>query len=171
MWPRSGWAGAADSAAGSAYERVQLAWRCHRTARHATGADPLWRIVRSSMNLPATIRPATLADAEALGDAHVRVWRWAYRGLMPDEVLERMRPERKGAGWRQDLSDGWIDAWVSEAGGATTAVLWVLSGNERAQTFYARLGWAPDGATGTFELPGGGLPQLRLRKRLDGRVP
>jgi ribosomal protein S18 acetylase RimI-like enzyme len=31
-------------------------------------------------------------------------------------------------------------------GGFTEAILWVLDGNERAQRFYQREGWTPDGA-------------------------
>jgi GNAT superfamily N-acetyltransferase len=53
-----------------------------------------------------------------MGDVHVRVWRWAYREQMPEEFLERMRPERRAEIWRADLADGWISAWVAEVDGA-----------------------------------------------------
>ena len=49
--------------------------------------------------------------------------------------------------------------------GVEVAMLWVLTGNQRARSFYARLGWEPDGATGEYDVPGAALPQLRLRKR------
>lgn len=55
--------------------------------------------------------------------------------------------------------------------GASLAVLWVLTGNERAQGFYARLGWAVDGATGDYEVPGAAIPQLRMRKPLRSAAP
>lgn len=171
------------------------------------------------MTAPAHVRRAVLGDAEALGDVHVRVWRWAYQGQMPDEHLARMRPERRAEIWRRDLTEGWIDTWVAEIDGAVVgfagtaptrdrdlppataelvminvleehsgqgvgralmeaveehwrrigaeaAVLWVLTGNHRARSFYARLGWTPDGATGEYEVPGAAIPQLRLRKHL-----
>jgi len=35
-----------------------------------------------------SIRLATLADAEALSALHVRAWRSAYRGLLPDDLLD-----------------------------------------------------------------------------------
>ena len=34
------------------------------------------------------IRPAALADAEAMALAHVRSWRETYRGLLPPDVLD-----------------------------------------------------------------------------------
>ena len=37
-----------------------------------------------------TIRPASVADAEALARLHVRSWQWAYRGQLPDEFLDHM---------------------------------------------------------------------------------
>ena len=32
-----------------------------------------------------TVRPATVADAPAMGRLHVRAWQAAYRGHMPDD--------------------------------------------------------------------------------------
>lgn len=172
------------------------------------------------MTADVSVRRVTLADADALGDVHVRVWRWAYRDHMPDAFLARMRPERRAEIWRANLTEGWITAWVAEidgvivgfagtaptrdedippetaelvminvledhAGqgvgrtlmqtaeehwrkiGARAAVLWVLADNERARAFYTRLGWEPDGASGTYEVPGAALPTVRLAKRLD----
>ncbi len=172
------------------------------------------------MKQQVRIRRAVVADAEALGAVHVRVWRWAYRDHMPEEFLARMRPERRAEIWRANLTEDWITAWVAEidgivvgfagtaptrdedippetaelvminvleehAGqgvgralmetverhwhgiGAEAAVLWVLADNDRARAFYTRLGWVPDGATGTYEVPGAAIPQLRMAKRLD----
>jgi ribosomal protein S18 acetylase RimI-like enzyme len=46
----------------------------------------------------ATVRAAVPADAEEMAHVHVRSWQVAYRGLMPDAVLdgldERLRAER-----------------------------------------------------------------------------
>ncbi len=44
-----------------------------------------------------TIRRATPDDAKEIADVHVRSWQVAYRGLLPDEVIEHMvagRPAR-----------------------------------------------------------------------------
>ena len=60
----------------------------------------------------ATIRPATVQDAPALGRLNVRVWQVAYGlpvraaacGQMPDEHLDGLRPEERAAGWERGLS-------------------------------------------------------------------
>jgi ribosomal protein S18 acetylase RimI-like enzyme len=39
---------------------------------------------------PVIIRPATIDDAPAIAEAHVRSWQWAYRGQLPDDYLDRM---------------------------------------------------------------------------------
>ena len=59
----------------------------------------------------ATIRPATVQDAPALGRLNVRVWQVAYGlpvraaacGQMPDEHLDGLRPEERAAGWERGL--------------------------------------------------------------------
>ncbi|HET8616410.1 MAG TPA: GNAT family N-acetyltransferase [Actinomycetales bacterium] len=50
--------------------------------------------------------------------------------------------------------------------GRTDATLWVLAGNERAAAFYARHGWAPDGATKTDWRDDVRLDELRYRRSL-----
>jgi GNAT superfamily N-acetyltransferase len=51
----------------------------------------------------ARVRLATPDDAEAIADIHVRGWRSAYRGLVPDAVLDGLSLERRAAGWRQTI--------------------------------------------------------------------
>lgn len=53
------------------------------------------------------IRRARLSDAAAIGSVHVAAWRSAYPGILPDEVLMRLSPERQ-AGYY----DGMIRAGV-----------------------------------------------------------
>ena len=89
------------------------------------------------MSAPIAVRRAVATDAEALGDVHVRVWRWAYRDLMPDQYLARMRPERRAERWRADLEEGWITAWVAEQEGGVVGF---------AGSAPARDGDAPPGA-------------------------
>jgi ribosomal protein S18 acetylase RimI-like enzyme len=50
-----------------------------------------------------TVRPATVADAPAMGRLHVRAWRAAYRGQMPDGYLDGLRAEERAAGWERAL--------------------------------------------------------------------
>jgi GNAT superfamily N-acetyltransferase len=51
------------------------------------------------------IRPARPADAEAVAQVHVASWRHAYRGLIPDDYLDRLSVEDREAMWRGAFAD------------------------------------------------------------------
>ncbi|MEV4344764.1 GNAT family N-acetyltransferase [Actinoplanes sp. NPDC049596] len=44
-------------------------------------------------------------DAEALAEVHVRTWQTAYRGLVPQDHLDRMDPSTRRDGWRRRIQD------------------------------------------------------------------
>jgi ribosomal protein S18 acetylase RimI-like enzyme len=50
------------------------------------------------------IRDAVVADARAMGHLHVRAWQSAYRGVMPDEYLDRLVAEERVEMWHSRLS-------------------------------------------------------------------
>jgi GNAT superfamily N-acetyltransferase len=50
-------------------------------------------------------RDATVADARAIAEVHVAAWRWVYRGLMPDTLLDALSIDEREAMWREGLSD------------------------------------------------------------------
>jgi ribosomal protein S18 acetylase RimI-like enzyme len=50
------------------------------------------------------IHEAVRADAAAIAGVHVRAWRAAYRGLMPDDVLDALSPEARRAQWDEGLA-------------------------------------------------------------------
>lgn len=50
------------------------------------------------------IRPATPADAHGIAVVHVRGWQEAYRGLLPQPVLDDLSITDRTEGWRQILS-------------------------------------------------------------------
>lgn len=50
------------------------------------------------------VRDATPDDARAVAEVHVRTWQAAYRGLVPDDYLDRLSVERRETGWRDTLS-------------------------------------------------------------------
>ncbi|MEV6625832.1 GNAT family N-acetyltransferase [Amycolatopsis sp. NPDC051106] len=154
-----------------------------------------------------TIRAATVADATAIGEVHVRSWQAAYAGLIPADFLARLSAESRAASWARRIGDGgpvlvaeedgviagfaaygdarlyalyllpgyWgrglgralHDRVVEEMSG-DSAVLWVLSTNERAKAFYVRQGWVDDGATQTETIDEGRvtLEETRFRLRL-----
>ncbi|MGW0228413.1 N-acetyltransferase family protein [Actinopolymorpha singaporensis] len=62
------------------------------------------------------VRPPVLADADALGEVHVRVWREAYPGLMPQEYLDQLDPRRSAERWRATLTDGSAEQLVRLVG-------------------------------------------------------
>jgi GNAT superfamily N-acetyltransferase len=53
-----------------------------------------------------TIRTATIDDARALAEVHVASWLAAYRGLVPDDVLDAQSVEARAAQWDEWLRKG-----------------------------------------------------------------
>lgn len=51
-----------------------------------------------------TIRPAELADADAIASVHVRAWQEAYRGLVPQPYLDGLDVGERTALWRSILT-------------------------------------------------------------------
>ncbi len=73
-------------------------------------------------------------------------------------------PDLQGSGVAQRLHAALLDDFT--AWGCTTAELWVLDGNERAQAFYRRLGWVHDGERDTHAIGGVDVSILRYRLSL-----
>jgi GNAT superfamily N-acetyltransferase len=53
----------------------------------------------------ASVRPATLADADAIGLVHVRSWQSAYRGKIPQDHLDGLDPARRAEIWRRIVEE------------------------------------------------------------------
>jgi ribosomal protein S18 acetylase RimI-like enzyme len=51
-----------------------------------------------------TIRLATERDIEAIAALHVASWKSAYRGIVPDEVLDRLTTEARVRDWTEWLA-------------------------------------------------------------------
>ena len=83
------------------------------------------------MNTDLTLRPATLADATAMGDIHVDS-REANLGSMPPLVYPREAVHR----WMQSRLDGESVGWVAERDGAVLGYL-VLTGDWLDDLFLA----------------------------------
>ena len=54
-----------------------------------------------------TIRYADSNDAKILGEIHSASWREAYKGIIPDEILNSFTPERRESYFQRALSEGW----------------------------------------------------------------
>ena len=159
------------------------------------------------------IRPARVADAQALAEVHVRAWQAAYRELLPAEFLAGLSISDRAERWHarlaeerppettavaelggelvgfastgrsrdDDLAD-WLElntiyllptAWGTGIAGRLLAAalaedrryfLWVFRDNQRAQAFYRKAGFVPDGTTKTIPLGGRTLTELRYRR-------
>jgi len=53
-----------------------------------------------------TIRTATIDDARAIAEVHVASWLAAYRGLVPDDVLDARTVQTRTAQWDEWLRKG-----------------------------------------------------------------
>jgi GNAT superfamily N-acetyltransferase len=119
------------------------------------------------------IRPATEADAAAIGAVHARAWAETYPALLPAEVLERMSdPSRRAAQWR-----GWLAA-PPAVGGTDVAFLGgaVVGFVSSAPAREAALGAAGE-ITGLYLLAavqrrglGRALMAAAARRLLDGGI-
>ena len=70
------------------------------------------------MGAGTTIRLASIADADQIAAVHVRAWRWAYRGLVPDASLASLSAEERARAWRAWYEES-VEAltWVAEERG------------------------------------------------------
>jgi ribosomal protein S18 acetylase RimI-like enzyme len=66
-----------------------------------------------AMRAAVTIREAAADDARAIAEVHVRSWRWAYRGHLPDETLDALDVDEQEARWRKLGSDPSITVLVA----------------------------------------------------------
>jgi ribosomal protein S18 acetylase RimI-like enzyme len=75
------------------------------------------------------MRPANADDARAIAGVHVRAWRSAYRGLMPDAFLDGLSLEERARGWRRRLEAHDAHTLVATENGAIVG--FVTSGQSR----------------------------------------
>lgn len=85
------------------------------------------------------LRPATVDDARGIAAVHVRSWQEAYRGLMPQEVLDGLSIAERAANWARIIAE--------TSRGSRTLVA------ERDGTI---AGWASFGAARDEDAPGTG---------------
>ncbi|MFJ5989606.1 GNAT family N-acetyltransferase [Lentzea sp. NPDC092896] len=66
-----------------------------------------------------TVRPAVVADAPAVAAVHVQTWQTAYRGLVPDSVLDELSVEARTSMWERGIPRGgvWVGLFDSAVAG------------------------------------------------------
>jgi ribosomal protein S18 acetylase RimI-like enzyme len=61
------------------------------------------------------VRPATISDARNIARVHVASWQVAYRGQMPDAVLDNLDVEKRAAFWLTHLAGQPRGTFVAES--------------------------------------------------------
>ncbi|GAA5146842.1 GNAT family N-acetyltransferase [Microbacterium pseudoresistens] len=90
------------------------------------------------------IREATVDDAHGIAVVHVRSWQAAYRGLMPQAVLDDLSVTQREEGWLRILSGDAPDGAAAHRGRTIVA--------ERERRI---LGWASFGEARDADAPAG----------------
>lgn len=76
-----------------------------------------------------SMRQATLSDAAALADIHVRAWQAGYRGLLPDSLLDSLSAADRLPRWRERLSGSHEIVLIAELDGQVAG--WLVIGPQR----------------------------------------
>ncbi len=113
------------------------------------------------------LRIMTVDDADVLGRLHTASWRAAYRGIMPDEVLEGLDANASAKRWRTNIAKRRPDirnvVAVDERGGirgfCTTGEVRDDDLNDTAVELYAIYVWPDDTR--------GGIGRLMMEDALD----
>lgn len=53
------------------------------------------------------IRYANVDDAATLGQIHSQSWKVAYKGIVPEEILNNISSEKRQRYFEKALSEGW----------------------------------------------------------------
>jgi len=61
-----------------------------------------------------SIRRAELSDAKGIAAVHVAAWQVAYRGLLPDDVLDRLSIDDSEKRWSERITKPWGHIFVAE---------------------------------------------------------
>lgn len=60
-----------------------------------------------------TVRQATVDDVPSIAEVHVRSWQAAYRGILPDDLLDGLSTTERAVGWRAVLGGGNEHHWLN----------------------------------------------------------
>lgn len=117
---------------------------------HMDADKPFTQVAESEGTIAgfATTGPARDADCTGLGEL----------------LALYVAPERWGGGMGRELSQAARNRLLER--GFVEAVLWMLDGNARADRFYRKDGWLPDGARKTDTIWGITVLEVRYRRDL-----
>lgn len=75
------------------------------------------------------IRPAAPSDATRIAEIHIRTWQAAYRGIMPDNLLDNLSLRKRLVFWRERLAAGDSTTLVATVDGLVQG--WLVYGTSR----------------------------------------
>ena len=143
--------------------------RVHAASRNAAyaGLVPAEALARVTPRSQARVWRERLAEAAEPSAAHVAVVDGTVQGFVMGSAIGEtatldalhVLPVLHGSGAGRLLHDAVLGDFARW--GCTTAELWVLEGNERAQAFYRRHGWTHDGGRDVHPVGGADVPILR----------
>ncbi len=103
------------------------------------------------------IRPAVEDDAMGIAACHVATWKTAYRGLLPDPMLDEMRAEDREPRWSRTLADPLSAVFVAVSGDEVVGFLAVTQCREdgagqtgELDAIYVQEAYASQGIGGAF---------------------
>ena len=73
------------------------------------------------------VRPACAGDARGIAQTQARAWDVAYRGLLPDAVIDAAGPDVRETRWRGILAAGESSTWVADEAGRIVGFCSVLT--------------------------------------------
>jgi ribosomal protein S18 acetylase RimI-like enzyme len=107
-------------------------------------------------------REATIEDSEQLAGVHTRSWQVAYRGQLPDALLDGLDPRDRVAGWRLRLSqDGPATTLVAIDDRSDRIVGFVVVGPSRDEEQHPTNGGEQHPTNGGEQTPTNGGEQHR----------
>ena len=71
-----------------------------------TFLNPPVSLLRLAGSAEVQIRTAAPTDARAVAEIHVAAWRAAYRGIMPNALLDDLSVEKREVSWRSAIERG-----------------------------------------------------------------
>ncbi|RMI28283.1 GNAT family N-acetyltransferase [Nocardia stercoris] len=129
------------------------------------GLDPAQRAARYTFDRIGPDDPATQVAVDTAGRIGGVVTTGPRPAGEPESVGEVLACYVDPPLWRHGIGHLLLLGALTQLGrnGYDEAVLWVLDGNERAERFYRRERWTPDGGTRTARVWGIGVAENRFR--------
>jgi ribosomal protein S18 acetylase RimI-like enzyme len=75
------------------------------------------------------VRVARIEDAARIAEIHVRTWQVAYRGIIPDLLLDSLSISKRQTFWQDRLAANEVEVLVAAAGNAVCG--WLAYGRSR----------------------------------------